>query len=167
MKRKARIGLVIFAVVLALLAGGGFLLMNGNPYSRSAWKNRAIAEISRQANDAAWVAVELATMCAATNSPIESDTWLSRNLIVMKNGEWMAYRNICRKEDFWIRDLFIGRASDGCWYYSTYHFCIHMFVLSGMGKGQPASIAEFTKDYYARQFDGHSDDCLEKTWPQS
>ncbi len=166
MNRTVRIGLVISAAVFALLASGVFLLAKGNPYSRRAWKNRVIAEISGQAKDQAWLAAELASMRGATNSPIESDAWLSRNLIVMTNGDWVAYRNICRKQNFWIRDLFIGRGSDGHWYYSTYHFCINMFVLSGMGKGQPGSIAEFTKDYYARQFDGQSDECLKKTWPR-
>ena len=165
MSRTVRIGLVVCAAVFALLASGVFLLAKGNPYSRWAWKNRAIAEISREAKDPAWLAAELASMGGATNSPIESDAWLSRHLIVMTNGDWMAYRNICRKENFWICDLFVGRGSDGHWYYSTYHFCIRMFVLSSRRKGQPASIAEFQKDYYVRQFDGHSNECLKKTRP--
>lgn len=165
MNRRARISLVIVAAILVLLASGVFLLAKGNPYSRWAWKNRAVAEISRQAKDPAWLATELASMRSATNSPIESDAWLSRNLIVMTNGDWVAYRNICRKQNFWIRDLFIGRGSDGHWYYSTYHFCINMFVLSGMSKGQPASIAEFTKSYDVRQFDGQSNECLKSTRP--
>ena len=165
MNRTVRIGLVIFAAIPTLLATGMFLLVKGNPYSRSAWKNRAIAEISRQAKDAAWLTAELASLRSATNSPIQSDTWLSMNLIVMTNGDWMVYRNICRKENFWVRDLFIGRGSDGRWYYSTFHFCIHMFVLGGMGKGEPASIAEFARAYHVRQFDGQSDECLKSTWP--
>src|SRR5213075_1460353 len=99
MNRTVRIGLVIFTAIPTLLATGMFLLVKGNPYSRSAWKNRAIAEISRQAKDAVWLTAELKSLRSATNSTIQSDTWLSGNLIVMTNGDWMVYRNICRKEN--------------------------------------------------------------------
>lgn len=86
-------------------------------------------------------------------------------LILMTNGEWMVYRSICRKENFWVRDLFLGRASDGRWYYSTYHFCINMCALGRMGEGQPSSLADFAQTYYLKPFDGRSDECLQSTWP--
>ncbi len=85
-------------------------------------------------------------------------------IIVMTNGQWMAYRNVCAKEKEGIPDLFLGRGSDGRWYYSTYHFCIRMIVLKDM-LGQPESLAQFVQEGFLREFDGHSDECLKKTWP--
>jgi hypothetical protein len=83
---------------------------------------------------------------------------------VTRNGEWLAYTNVCRKEDRHIHDLFLARGSDGRWYYSTYHFCIGMIVLR-MEEQQPEDLAGFAKTYFLRTFDGQSDDCLQKTWP--
>lgn len=47
--------------------------------------------------------------------------------------------------------------------YSTYHFCIDMIVLRG--DEQSEDLAGFAKTYHLRSFDGHSDECLQKTWP--
>jgi hypothetical protein len=81
----------------------------------------------------------------------------------MKNGDWILYRSICTKQDRRIHDIFIGRASDGKWYYSTYHFCIGLVTLMMMDQSE--NLPEFLKTYYLREFDGHSDKCLKKTWP--
>jgi hypothetical protein len=81
----------------------------------------------------------------------------------MTNGEWMAYRNVCAKEEDRIADLVIGRGSDGKWYYSTFHFCIGMLNLRTME--QPESLPRFQTEYFLQEFDGHSDECLKKTWP--
>jgi len=86
---------------------------------------------------------------------------------MMKNGEWIAYANICQKEDWRIHDIFIERASDGQWYYSTFQFCTGMIVLrmQGEAEGQPESVPKFVQEYYLRPFDGRSDECLGTTWP--
>ena len=81
----------------------------------------------------------------------------------MRNGDWLAYANICQKEDSRIQDLFLGRGSDGRCYYSTYHFCKGMIGLKM--EEQADDLVEFAKTYCLRQFDGHSDECLQKTWP--
>ena len=47
---------------------------------------------------------------------------------------------------------------------STFHFCVRMQNLSVVG--QPKSLAEFTKTYHVREFDGHSDECLKDTKPE-
>jgi hypothetical protein len=173
MKKWAIISLGTVAALVALGIGSLFWISNDNPYwlrnrLRRDWKDRAVTEIAHRSADSVWVAKEIATMkVKSDNARIASDPWLSPHLILMTNGEWMVYANICRKENFRIYDLFIGRASDGKWYYSTYHFCIHMINLSFRAdtKGQPGSVAEFAQEYYLRDFDGHSDDCLQKTWP--
>jgi len=161
--------------IVVLILGTPFWISNGNPFllrhgSRKKWKDRVVAEITRLTGDRAWVASEIAGLKTNVSEDLpRSNRWLSSHLILMTNGEWMAYANICRKEDFWIPDLFIGRASDGRWFYSTYHFCIRMFVLrmrdgTGMDE-QPESVKQFADKYYLLEFDGHSDACLRRTWP--
>lgn len=100
-------------------------------------------------------------------TPLESEweTWISEDLIVMTNGQWIAYRNVCQKEGERIPDLFLGRGSDGRWYYSTYHFCVRMLNLKDV-MGQPKSLTEFRQTYYLREFDGHSDECLKEPRPR-
>jgi hypothetical protein len=133
--------------------------------ARRAWKEKAIAEISSRVADSAWPSNELARLqTKGINGPGNSGTWLSERLIVMRNGDWVAYAAICQKENRRIQDLFIGRGSDGSWYYSTYHFCIDMLELR-MEENPPDDLAAFSQTYHLRQFDGHSDECLGKTWP--
>ena len=85
----------------------------------------------------------------------------------MINGDWIAYSNVCSKQNRRIHDLFIGRGSDGKWYFSTYHFCINMIALRIRTdiEGAHGSLLEFSNDCYLSEFDGSSDVCLQKTWP--
>lgn len=123
-----------------------------------------IAEISARVADPAWANREMADLkTKGTADSSGSDGWLSERLILMRNGDWLAYANICRKEDSRIHDLFLARGSDGQWYYSTYHFCKRMLVLRV--QDQSEDLPAFAKAYYLRPFDGHSDECLLKTWP--
>jgi hypothetical protein len=57
--------------------------------------------------------------------------------------------------------LFLGHGSDGRWFYSSFHFCNYMAMVSG--EDAPGGIAEFTNRYAVRQFDGQSDECLKHT----
>ncbi len=152
--------LCVVAVGLVGFAGGQQL----NSKARKEWKGKAISEITQRASNAASFAKEIDLLKTKPSVESEWDRWISEDLILMTNGEWMVYRNICAKEKGRIPDLFIGRASDGKWYYSTYHFCIGMIVLKTMME-QPESLAKFRDDCYLREFDGHSDECLKKTWP--
>jgi hypothetical protein len=157
--------LIIVISSILLLAGVGATLFLRAPslhsIARREWKQKSIAEISTFIANSAWSSNEIALM--KTRSGDES--WLSDHMIRMSNGDWLAYANSCQKQDGRIPDIFLARGSDGHWYYSTYHFCIGMVVLR-MDE-QPADLAGFTKTYFLRTFDGHSDDCLEKTWPPS
>jgi hypothetical protein len=118
--------------------------------------------------DREWVTSEISSLKAKQTVPgQEHEAWLSPHLILMENGEWIAYASMCSKEDGRIHDIFIGRGSDGKWYYSTYHFCRQMIVLmmhSGM-EGQRETLKGFAQMYHLREFDGRSDECLGKTWP--
>jgi hypothetical protein len=136
--------------------------------ARRLWKEQAIKDISARGNNTNWVRNEISRLRAnASNQWIDTDAWLSPGLILMTNGDWIAYSNVCRKEKGRIHDLFIGRGSDGKWYYSTYHFCINMITLRirSETEGAHGSLVEFSNDYSLSEFDGRSDVCLQKTWP--
>ena len=159
---------LIFVGVCVIVVTIGALRLRGQNALRSsdrrAWKEQAIAEISKRVADPAWPGREkLELRKRGAGDPGDSDTWLSERLILMQNGDWLAYANICRKQDKRIHDLFVARGSDGKWYYSTYHFCIAMVVLRM--EDQSNDLTEFAKAYFLRPFDGRSDDCLQKTWP--
>ena len=163
-KKLAVIGIAICFCAIAL----GIVIFVGGPErldskARRQWKDNAIVQIAKQTSDSAAIFKEIEAM---KTTPLESewDTWISEELIVMTNGQWIAYRNVCQKEEERIPDLFLGLGSDGRWYYSTFHFCVRMQNLSVMG--QPKSLTEFSRTYYLREFDGHSDECLKETRPK-
>jgi hypothetical protein len=165
MNRKLAIAVVLVAALLAVI--GSVLLRPPDRLQtkpRREWKAAAVAEITRRVVDTNWLAAEVATVKSqAAKEPAESGSWFSDHLILMKNGEWLVCASKCAKEDSRIHDIFLGRGSDGRWYYSTFHFCIGMLTLR-MDE-QPESLSDFVKAYFLREFDGQSDDCLRKTWP--
>jgi hypothetical protein len=165
---RKKLAIIGAAVCLCAVALGVVFFIGGpsrlDSKARKHWKDKAVAEIARQTSDPAPILKEVEAMKTKSSVESEWDRWISEDLIVMMNGEWMAYRNICAKEEGRIPDLLIGRGSDGKWYYSTYHFCIGMIVLRDM-IGQPESLAKFRTDCFLQEFDGRSDECLKKTWP--
>ncbi|NBV20453.1 MAG: hypothetical protein EBS05_00430 [Proteobacteria bacterium] len=132
--------------------------------ARKTWKETAISTIERHLADTSWLPKEMALIKAKIESRGEDDGgWFTSDLLVFKNGDWIAYGAKCSKEDIRIHDIFVGRASDGKWYYSTFHFCIGMLDLRV--EERPENLSKFITTYSLREFDGHSDECLEKTWP--
>lgn len=121
-----------------------------NP-DRREWKNNALREIESDLGNTAAIL------------PGDGE-WLSKRMILFKDGSSMLFRQKCHKEDRQIHDIFIGRSSGGKWYYSTYHFCIGAIVLQS--EEQPTSIDEFAMNYFLTEFDGMSDKALLATWPQ-
>lgn len=169
MNKKWKVIIAVVASVFVILFAVAFCLSKGNPYARRNWKHAAIARISEHTENPEWIAKEIAELAAVPHGDRPWKSWLSKDLIVMANGEWMAYSSICRKQDFWICDIFIGRGSDRKWYYSTYHFCIGMCAMlmdyDMPERPQPESIAAFAERHALKEFDGKSDVCLQKTWP--
>jgi len=156
--------IIAFCSVLLLAVAGVVVFFRPPSLESSArreWKQKSIAEISARVADPAWPSNELARLSAARSDQDES--WLSDHMILMRNGDWLAYAGICHKQDRRIHDFFLARGSDGQWYYSTYHFCVGMAVLRV--EEQPQDLAGFARTYFLRTFDGKSDDCLQKTWP--
>jgi hypothetical protein len=165
---RKKLAILAAAICLCAVALGVGIFVGGPPRldskARKQWKEKTVSELAKQTSDTALVLKEVATVRSKPTVESEWDGWISDDLILMTNGDWMAYRNICAKEEGRIPDLFIGRGSDGRWYYSTYHFCIGMIVLKDM-VGQPESLAKFRADCFLQEFDGRSDECLKKTWP--
>ena len=130
--------------------------------ARVQWKDNALAQIAKQTSDPAAILKEIEAMKLTPPDSEWWETWYSQDLIVMTNGQWMAYRSICQKEDDRIKDIFLGHGSDGRWYYSTYHFCVNMQNLSVNTTfgGPPRSLMDFSNYYHLKEFDGHSDECL-------
>jgi hypothetical protein len=134
--------------------------------ARRAWKDDALAQIAARADDADWRQQEQIRLASReVHSLGGSERWLSDQLILLGNGDWLIYTNVCRKQRGHIYDLFLAKGSDGQWYYSTYHFCSGMIVLRE--EEQSATLADFARTYSLKPFDGRSDDCLEPTWPPS
>jgi hypothetical protein len=164
---KTKLAACVVAGLILLTAVSVFVARSQNPLhapARKEWKEQALPEIARRATDAAWVAAETASLKAKlAQDPSDDSTWFSDRLILMKNGEWISYASKCSKEDSRIHDIFVGRASDGKWYYSTYHFCVGMLELRV--EEQPDDLTHFIRDFFLREFDGRSDECLNLTWP--
>jgi len=162
MKKKLLIlGLL---VGVAALAFGLFLTFGGDRLhakARKQWKAAAISQIDQKVHDTRWLESELLEL--KKQSVADSERWVSENMILATNGDWIVCASKCSKEDWKIHDIFIGRASDGKWYYSTYHFCVGKMVLKM--ETQPASLKDFVQSYSLREFDGQSDECLKRTWP--
>jgi hypothetical protein len=163
MKKKvsiASIGILLIAIVIMATGKHDPLLSK----KRRAWKNEAIKEIALRSRDVNWLNTQKAELGRRNSeNPNHSDGWLSEQLILMQNGDWLVYKNVCWKEKSNIADLFLAKGSDGKWYYSTFHFCVQMITLKS--DAQPEGLSEFVKSYFLEEFDGDSDDCLKTTWP--
>lgn len=123
--------------------------------ARNRWKADAVARVARLANDADWVAAEIAALRAQPTSEAGTGSgWISDDLIFLQDGSWVVYANICSKSDWRMASLFVGRASDGRWYQSTYHFCVGALVLRAQGR--PADLASFRRDYALVDFEGQA-----------
>ena len=168
MKKKIFLGVSLAVVMLALVVLGQRVRESISHHSqlysrpRKAWKELALVPIARLATDRTWLTNEVAKVKASPSQ--EALPWLPENLILMQNGEWLVYTNICNKEDARLHDLFIAKGSNAKWYYSDFHFCIRMISLEVLGVDQPANLQQFIDDYSVRNFDGRSDECLQESW---
>lgn len=160
-RRWLGIGCVAALIVTLIIAWFAFDLSGSR--GRREFKERAIAQIERRWNDKAWLEAE--TPRLRTKAWPGEGAWYSDELILLKNGEWIICQSVCPKEQNTTarKDLFIGRGSDGKWYYSSFHFCVGKCVLA-MESWQPASLNEFVVGYWLEPFDGKSDDCFKPTW---
>lgn len=151
MKRRVRVIVTLLGVAL-MVAGGVFAYdrtQNALHFpERRAWKDAAVVAIDGESSPPA--------------KPEDGD-WMNDRVILCADGGWLIYRSQCHKQDPRIHDIFIARASDGRWYYSTFHFCIGAITLRA--DDQPASLQGFIAKYSLVEFDSRSDEALRRTWP--
>src|SRR5437764_325228 len=104
---------LLIAVVIALVGRSDPLQSR----ARRDWKQKSIAAISSHFADLTWRSSELARLTTrSATEPNGDGSWVSEDMILMRNGEWLVCANICRKEDPRIYDLFLARGSNGQWY---------------------------------------------------
>jgi len=138
-------------LLLVLAAAIAWIVARPDKYhsaERRAWAERALGELRAE----------------TPGSDMGDSAWIQSGCLYFRNGEWIQFRSICHKEDPNVHDLFVGRGSDGNWYYSTFHFCRDVCVLQM--SAQPENLAAFIRDYALAKFDGLSDACLRPTWPE-
>jgi len=126
------VGLIgIISVILVLRR-------SGNKYVDGI-RAEAFSTVKKLASDEKWIKDNLGK---------GKEKWLSDHMIAMRNGEWMIYYYRTSKQDTDCcggYDIFVGKGSDGKWYVTKYHFCLHMFVVDFTG--QPFDLATFRQEY--------------------
>ena len=137
-------GLALLVTVISVVIYAALKPDQYHTPERIAWKNRAIKELE---------VIGLKYGKPALDYTHEG--WLSPEGLIMEDGSWMAYRSSYHEG---IYDIFIGRASNNKWYYSSSHICVRIEEV------QPESLPEFINQHSLVEFDGSSDDCLLSTW---
>jgi hypothetical protein len=160
--RSIGIILGVLAVIVALLACLWCYHTWKMTRNRARWKDAALVSLAGLSVTNDELRGELEELKGEPSRNVGL-TWAHEHILLMTNGEYMIFK-------FWhgynsgsVDHLFLARCSDGRWLYSTYHFCNSMAGVSG--DEPPGSISAFAKTYFAREFDGKSDECLKRTWP--
>ncbi|MBI4026413.1 MAG: hypothetical protein HY360_15620 [Verrucomicrobia bacterium] len=170
MKTQAKGCLIITAAVLGIVVLFGVVQTLRFPKqqerARKTWKEAALPEIRRLASDPNWVSAEIEMLNGMRpGMGILAEHWLTENMILMLDGEWLVYKSHCNKvPPHDVRDIFLAKGSNGKWYYSTCHFCVGMCVLLMEQQDvPPLDLETFIRVYHLKEFDGVSDECLQQT----
>jgi hypothetical protein len=155
---KACVVLVLLLLVGVVL---GLRWLLSSQRLRRNWKDQAVIEVSRIATNRSWVNERTAAIQKQALAGSQG-TWLGDSIVVMRDGEWIIFRNECGHRHQLLGDIFIGKASNGRWYYSSFHFCCEM-VVPKMDE-QPTDLSSFITKHFLREFDGKSDDAIQQTW---
>lgn len=158
---KPVIWLSIPAVIIVLLFGSWSAARYLTGRDRAHWKTEALERLATLSITNEEVSQELETLKAGRGAVGEHQQWTGEHVLLMTNGEYIIYEYRHGRNDYFPPHLFLGHCSDGHWLYSSYHFCRSMTMVQG--DDPPGSIAEFSKAYSAREFDGKSDECLKMT----
>jgi hypothetical protein len=148
-------GIVSLAVILAVVVGSIMLRIQGRQYVKEI-REEALSRVRTLSQDDAWIRDKVETSKGSLNAQEWPDC-LFEGLIVLPTGEWMAYYYRTSKQDSFLQniscvlagecpyDIFIGKASDGKWYTTKYHFCLTMLMLQLSGPA--ASLDSFKQEY--------------------
>jgi len=162
--------LIVFAATVAFLALAITSFFAYCHIARERWKDQAIAEIAAFTENKVQLASEISTLekargasAASNGNDLSGTGWLSNRMILMKNGEWLAYTSCNAHESPLVRDHFIAKGSDGKWYYTSNHFCKGMLCLLQDIETPPTNLSFFIRAYHLKAFDGKSGECLNET----
>lgn len=150
----------LFLIVMAL-AGVWWIAKAQAAHQRALWKETALERLAAFTITNETVRQELEELKAGPTPNVDLG-WAHENVLLMTNGEYIVYAHRHGRNSGFVDHLFLGRGSDGRWLYSTFHFCNSMV---GAFQDAPGSIDEFAEIYFAREFDGKSNECLKRTWP--
>jgi hypothetical protein len=162
--RKRRI-IRIALIALVLLVAGAFSLrwFLSSARLRKNWKDQGVPAVAHWADDSHWLDEHIGPIKAQlAQQPPSWGAWVGDHVLLMKNGDWIVFQNDCSHQQQLLRDIFIGKGSDGRWYYSSFHFCCDAIVLKI--EAQPPDLTAFVQKYFLREFDGKSDDAIKPTW---
>ena len=159
LRRVLKILFVLFVLLLLFAAFIAFQKYKLET-ARTHWKDQSLARLSQLSVTNEEIRQELVSL-KSTASDKYDNNWAGDNVLLMTNGEYILYAFHHGLNNGFVNHLLLGHASDGRWLYSTFHF--HA-PIEGAGIA-PASINDFMRLYSAREFDGKSDVCLQKTWP--
>jgi hypothetical protein len=154
------IWLAVPLILVGLLFGGWSALRYKYERVRVEWKTAALERLAGLSLTNGDIGQEL-EMLKASREAGEDQEWIGYHAILMTNGEYIVYEYRHGRNEYFPPHLFLGRCSDGRWLYSSYHFCNGMNMVRL--EDPPGSIAEFAERYFARAFDGKSDECLKIT----
>ena len=161
-KRKAT-RLLLILILLLVAASLSLRWALSSERLRRNWVRGTVPQIAQQAADQMWIDRTSAALMQKMALPShENGDWVGEQMAIMRNGERIIYRNECVHRHQILGDIFVGKASNGRPYYSSYHFCCEMVVPKM--EDQPADLASFVQKYYLREFDGKSDEAIKLTW---
>ena len=128
-------------------------------WNTNRWKAAAIADISKWMCEPNWfkdekgrllrVGQSSSTFCGFPDSP--DFPWFGSHLLIFNSREWIVYCNDATNNNWQFNNLFIGKASDGKWYYSEDDFGVGM---NGVQYRQSESLKEFKEDHHLNEFSG-------------
>jgi len=160
-----RVGIPVLCVI-AVLAGLIYRDVQKWRRYRTQWKTVALSRLASMTLTNQEVISDFVTF-SSEEGGLKAGRWTGHHALMMKNGEYLLYEFRHGANARYLSSLgphlFLARGSNGRWYYSTYHFCMNMAAV--IGEAPPDSVSDFSKKYFAREFDGKSDECLNRTWP--
>lgn len=164
MRRLKRVLQIGCGLLLALVILGVLGVWYHFHQAPRRWKTQALADLNRWYVDRAWQDAQRAQVALPPGTTTASSGWWgNEHFMLMQNGEWLVYTHSNSHESPAINDHFIAHASNGKWYYTTFHFCKDMVGLGMEYPDQPTCLAQFVYQCSLEEFDGHSDACLKRT----
>ena len=150
---RLTVALTTLLLVVCFACGAWWLARQISERERTQWKGPALERLTKLSIANEEVRQELDALKATSTSTNSTELgWAHDHVLLMTNDEHIIYEYRHGRNDYFPPHLFLGHCSNGRWLYSSYHFCNSMMMVRY--DDPPGSIAEFSKRYSAREFDG-------------